>query len=103
MPFLVRQRFEEAEILNVTMGEAIFYKSDLGKAFYILQSGRLRVRKAFEDKSALTMGYLYPGDHFGEGALLTGQRHRATVRAVEDSEVLRVPRDEFFKVLKKEP
>ena len=48
-------------------------------------------------------GFCIAGDHFGEGALLTGRGHRATVRAVEDSRVLEVSGDEFFKVLKKEP
>ena len=51
--------------------------------------------------TSATVGYLYAGDHFGEGALLTGQGHRATVRAVEDSDVLQVPKDEFFKAVRK--
>ena len=55
------------------------------------------------DGQSETVGFLYAGDHFGEGALLTESGHRATVRAVEDSLVLRVPQNEFFKVLKKEP
>jgi len=50
-----------------------------------------------------TIGYLYSGDHFGEGALLTGQTHRATIRATEDSEILQVPKDEFFRLIKSDP
>ena len=50
-----------------------------------------------------TVGFLYGGDHFGEGALLAAQGHRATVRAAEDSELLKVSRDKFFEALQKEP
>ena len=67
-----------------------------GAAFYIVQSGRLRVIKQDGNGTATTVGYLYAGNHFGEGALLTKVGHRATVRAVEDADVLQVPKDEFF-------
>ena len=55
-----------------------------------VKSGRLRVLKEDEEGQSETVGYLYAGDHFGEGALLTGKGHRTTVRAAEDSEVLRI-------------
>ncbi len=83
-------------------GAVIFLQGRAGDAFYIVQSGRLRVVKQDANGRAETVGYLYAGDHFGEGALLTGQSHRATVRAVEDSDVLQVPKDAFFKVMKRE-
>ena len=66
-----------------------------------MESGRLRVIKQDADGTSTTVGYLYAGDHFGEGALLSRQGHRTTVRAVEDAEVLQVPKDEFFKAVRK--
>ena len=66
-----------------------------------MQSGRLRVIKQDANGNSATVGYLYAGDHFGEGALLSQQGHRATVRAVEDADVLQVPKDEFFKAVRK--
>ena len=67
-----------------------------------MESGRLRVMKQDGNGDSTTVGYLYAGDHFGEGALLNRQGHRATVRAVEDVEVLQVPKDEFFKAVRKQ-
>ncbi len=87
--------------MSVPFGSVIFHQGQAGDAFYMVQSGRLRVIKHNAEGGSATVGYLYAGDHFGEGALLTGQGHRATVRAVEDSDVLQVPKDQFFKVLKK--
>ena len=82
-------------------GSVVFQQGQAGEAFYIVQSGRLRVMKQDANGDSDTVGYLYAGDHFGEGALLTRQGHRATVRAVEDADVLQVPKDEFFKAVRK--
>ena len=82
-------------------GGVVFQQGQAGEAFYIVESGRLRVIKQEGNGDSTTVGYLYAGDHFGEGALLTRQGHRATVRAVEDAEVLQVPKDEFFKAVRK--
>ena len=94
--------FSENAVRPAPFGSVIFEQGHAGDAFYMVQSGRLRVIKQDAEGESATVGYLYAGDHFGEGALLTGQGHRATVRAVEDSDVVRVPKDQFFKVLKKE-
>ena len=96
------QNAVRATSVGVPFGRVLFDQGQAGDAFYVVQSGRLRVIKRDAEGHSRTVGYLYEGDHFGEGALLTGQGHRATVRAVEDSDVLRVPKDQFFKVLKKE-
>ena len=96
------QNAVRATSVGVPFGRVLFDQGQAGDAFYVVQSGRLRVIKRDAEGHSRTVGYLYAGDHFGEGALLTGQGHRATVRAVEDSDVLRVPKDQFFKVLKKE-
>ena len=100
-PFL--EESVQSESVRFPFGSVVFDQGGPGDVFCILQSGRLRVIKQSADGQRETLGFLYAGDHFGEGALLTGDGHRATVRAVEESSVLRVPLDEFFKVLKREP
>ncbi len=90
-----------SQSVRYSFGRVVFQQGQAGEAFYIVQSGRLRVIKQDENGDSTTVGYLYAGDHFGEGALLSGQGHRATVRAVEDAEVLQVPKDEFFKAVRK--
>ncbi len=90
-----------SQSVHFSFGGVVFQQGQAGEAFYIVQSGRLRVIKQDANGSSTTVGYLYAGDHFGEGALLSGQGHRATVRAVEDAEVLQVPKDDFFKAIRK--
>ena len=90
-----------SQSVRFPFGSVVFQQGQAGEAFYIVQSGRLRVIKQDANGNSTTVGYLYAGDHFGEGALLSGQGHRATVRAVEDADVLQVPKDEFFKAVRK--
>ena len=90
-----------SQSVHFSLGGVVFQQGQAGEAFYIVQSGRLRVIKQDANGTSTTVGYLYAGDHFGEGALLNQQGHRATVRAVEDADVLQVPKDEFFKAVRK--
>ncbi len=93
----------QCEPLCLNLGATIFHEDDPADTFYILRSGRLRVVRKDEEERPQTVGYLYPGDHFGEGALLTGKGRRATVRAAEPSEVLQVPKADFLKVVSSNP
>ena len=100
---LISQMSIRSEPVGFPFGSVVFDQGRPGDAFYIVRSGRLRVIGRNADGHPETLGFLYPGDHFGEGALLTGRGHRASVRAVVDSEVLRVSRGDFVNVTKKEP
>ena len=91
----------QSQSVRFPFGRVVFQQGQAGEAFYMVQSGRLRVIKQDANGTPVTVGYLYAGDHFGEGALLSGQGHRATVRVVEDADVLQVPKDEFFKAVRK--
>ena len=90
-----------SQSVRFPFGRVVFQQGQTAEAFYIVQSGRLRVIKQDANGDSATVGYLYAGDHFGEGGLLNRQGHRATVRAVEDADVLQVPKDEFFKAVGK--
>ena len=84
-----------AEEMQVTLGEVLFYEGDRGDCFYYVVSGQLRVLTRDRHDEMQTIGYLFPGDHCGEGALLTDKPRRATVRAVEPSTVLKISQGNF--------
>jgi NTE family protein len=65
---------------------------------YIVASGRLRVTS----QGAL-LGYVGRLEPVGEMGIVAGEPRTATVRAVRDSVVLRIPNDEFLSFLEREP
>ena len=56
-----------SQSVRFPFGGVVFQQEQEGEAFYIVQSGRLRVMKQDANGNSTTVGYLYAGDHFGEG------------------------------------
>jgi NADH dehydrogenase len=74
-------------------GQVIIRQGDVGRAMYIIQSGRVEVVK--EDGATQTqLAVLGPGEHFGEIAVLKDTRRTATVKALEPVSLLRVSRED---------
>jgi CRP-like cAMP-binding protein len=76
---------------SVEAGETIIREGDAGDLFYIVEDGRCevwvdgeRVREA------------WPGEAFGEIALLRDVPRTATVTALEDTKLLALERDDFI-------
>jgi len=79
-------------------GQPVFQERDLGQAMYLVVSGRLGVIKGGQEISRLNKGAF-----FGEMSMLDQPRRSATVRSLEDSELLVITRDAFFALLKRDP
>ena len=95
---------EIVEILHIVevqlfqAGEIVFNEGDPGDAWYILYKGKTEViKKSGSDEKLISV--LGPGSCFGEIAILDGLPRSATIRASENSVVLRVPRSAFDALL----
>jgi CRP-like cAMP-binding protein len=81
-------------------GEYVVQQGKPGKNFYIIKSGQVRcTRREDGATDVIDIGDLFPGDYFGEGALLTDKPRRANVIAVGDTECLALDRDDFNEAL----
>ncbi|MFC1562082.1 Crp/Fnr family transcriptional regulator [candidate division KSB1 bacterium] len=68
-------------------GQTIFREGDIGEEMYIIKSGRIEVVKRVRDEEMI-LARLQAGSFFGEMALF-GDKHRsATVRVIEDCEMI---------------
>jgi CRP-like cAMP-binding protein len=76
-------------------GSTVFEAGTPSDALYIVVSGCVRVVAA-TGKEIATLG---PGSFFGEHSLLLGTAHGQTVEAVEDTELMVVPRERFDAVM----
>lgn len=86
-------------------GEIIVREGDTGSSFYILLRGHLEVLVLAqgENQKPQRIGELLPGQFFGELSLLTGAPRSATVRAVTDSELLRLEKEDLQELLENNP
>jgi len=68
-------------------GDTIFHEGDVGNEMYIIKTGRVEVVKNIHGEEII-LAKLQQGSFFGEMALF-GDKHRsATIRAIEDSELI---------------
>lgn len=80
------------------VGEKIVVIDAPGDSMYIIYSGSCDVLNGAGKKVAEP---LTEGDFFGEMSLLTGEPRSATIRAIEDSEVVRIDKTSFAEILSK--
>lgn len=85
-------RVHERKVLPA--GEVLIREGEDADAAYILQSGALGVYKMVEGVELL-LAVLRPGSIVGEMALLDSGRRSATVRALQLSNLIRIPREQF--------
>lgn len=79
-------------------GTTVFEQGQPGTELYLVISGQIAIVK--NGRTIVTLG---AGSNFGEMAMLDEPSRSASARAVEDSELMVIPRDAFFAMLKGNP
>ena len=80
----------EVEQVGVPGGALVMQEGDPADCLYIVASGRLRVTVERSPGVEEAVGEVGPGESVGEMALLIGGQRSATVRAIRDSQLLRL-------------
>lgn len=107
-PFQWLSEDEKHEILSRML--AVRYnpgdRLELGRepgGWWVVEKGLMKVYTIAPDGSALTYAILGEGDSFGETTILTGHWVRATVEALEPTEVRYLSAEQFERLLKEHP
>ncbi|MGH2898556.1 MAG: cyclic nucleotide-binding domain-containing protein, partial [Solirubrobacteraceae bacterium] len=98
-PALLTEFERDVEWVTLRSGEELFRHGDPGDAAYVVMSGRLRVT----DDAGRTLNEAAPGETIGEMALLADQPRSATVFAVRDSQLARIPAAAFNALIERHP
>jgi uncharacterized membrane protein YdbT with pleckstrin-like domain len=78
------------------LGDVLFAQGDAGEAFYVVQSGTLRLRQVDARGRERVLGFVSPPRSFGETSLITGLHHDATADVFsEQVELLVLSKPEF--------
>ena len=84
-------------------GEVLFHEGDPGDALFVVASGAVKVVVPSEDGEEAILATLRRGDFLGELALLDGAPRSASAIALEATETLALPRDQFRALVASEP
>ena len=66
-------------------GEVVFVEGDIGRALFILESGKVEISRSGPGGKPVVLYTLVPGEFFGEMALLESLPRSATATATEPS------------------
>lgn len=86
MPTTVKKLFKK--------GDVLIREGDPGHCAYVIESGNVEILVT-RDGGALQIGTRGPGSLIGEMAMIDDKPRTATVRAVDDCEVLEITREDF--------
>jgi predicted acylesterase/phospholipase RssA/CRP-like cAMP-binding protein len=91
----------DSEWVSLRGGDILFRRGDPGNAAYTVLSGRLRVIDDTAGERALNE--IGAGEIVGEMALLSAERRSATILAVRDSLLARLPAAAFHRLIERQP
>lgn len=94
---------EVMETVHLEAGQILFNRDDPGDAFYIIDSGHIRIFTFDEAGEELTLNTLGPGETLGELALVDDQLRSASASAVGPCVLRRLHRRDFLRLLEESP
>jgi len=83
-------------------GHVLFKEGEDGEDMYIVQSGRVAIKKKMKDGDA-TLAVLEKGDFFGEMAILERMPRSASAEMVEDGDLIVIAGEIFGDMIKANP
>ena len=81
----------------------VFGEGFEGHTLYLIKSGEVQVTKKDPSGAEQVLALLKEGDIFGEMSFIDGRPHSATVKAVQNSELLQIEKGQFDKLVDKNP
>ncbi|MBU6374311.1 MAG: patatin-like phospholipase family protein [Alphaproteobacteria bacterium] len=93
----------EVEWFSLPGGWPLFEVGEDADSIYFVTSGALGAFRTLASGERRLLGYIRAGEPVGEMALITGERHSAAVYAVRDTELLRLSRSAFNRLVRAHP
>lgn len=106
------RRFDQVEIDRLVKlsrvqryesNEVIFRKGDPGLGLLAVLTGHVRISSCLMDQRQVIFNIIYPGEIFGEIALLDGKPRTADAVAIRACDLLIIDRREFLPFLERHP
>lgn len=101
LPYVMQDINEEIEWMVLKSGETLYEAGDPADGVFILLNGRLLVTHQQDNGHEEVLATVLNGEVIGEVAILTEQNHAETVYATRDSDLVRMSKRGFGKMLQR--
>ncbi len=102
-PDVLEEIAPDVRVRRLQKGEIVFREGDSGDTLYLVGKGSVKISKAGLGGKQETLGFIHPGNFFGEMALLDRQPRSAMATAVEATVVGTVNEGAFQHLLELAP
>ena len=93
----------KAEIFEIERGNIIFDYGSKAQFYYQIKTGEVKMNNFNRDGKEFIQGIFYADQSFGEPPLFADVGYPAGAETITDVEIFRLPKDDFFDLLKKHP
>lgn len=93
----------ESNWVRLAGGQSLFKQGDPPDYLYVVVQGRLEVLVEHDGEPEERVDQLGRGSCVGEVAIFTGEPRTATVRAIRDSELVRLSKAELYRLIERHP
>lgn len=90
-------------LTHFAKGHVLFREGDEGEEMYIIQTGRVAIKKMLKDGGEATLAVLEKGDFFGEMAILERRPRSATAEVLEEGDLIVINGETFGDMIKTNP
>lgn len=79
--------------------QIVFSEGDRAEYLFYLKSGQIKLYKTHDDGKDLVLDVINAGGYFGQSGFFLGGKNNCHALAMSDSEIIKVPKNEFSQVL----
>lgn len=97
---------EGLETITIPCGKSVIAEHTSGESLYVIIKGTVEINKEItktEDNVLAQLKVMGPGDFFGEMALIDNQPRSAGAVALEDVELMVIPKERFLRIAYSNP
>lgn len=88
--------------VSVKKGDQLFKEKDETKGLWLIRTGKIEISRMTADGWRQTLVVLPANHFFGELSILENRHHVASATALEDSEILLIPKEDFDDLVQKD-
>lgn len=81
--------------------QIIFHEADMPQYLYFIETGKVKVFKTHDDGKEYVTNVFKDGEFFGIPPLIEGGKYTDSAVVLEDSEICKIPKDDFLSLLYK--
>lgn len=87
---------------SLKKGDQLFKEKDETRGLWLIHSGKIEISRVTADGWRQTLAVLTPRHFFGELSIIENRRHVASATAIEDTELLLLPKEDFERLFQED-